>query len=161
MNSKTAAAAIFSIAFIILTTHGQQTDDPLDEYIDSAKTIFIGKCINVGPVNILLRSNVELDVIHMVKGDGKIKTVTVVSQYGMEAGKTYLVRTVGDDKTLSVRTRDSVIQVWENEDIPLLKTLSPRIVVLRTMNHRIDELDSLIRISSYELDALKAVKKDN
>ena len=52
----------------------------------------------------------------------------------------------------------NVVPVSHYENFEEIKTLSPRIVVLRTMNRRIDELESVIRRSSFELEGLKAVK---
>lgn len=146
-----------------VTTNAQDKTTPLDEYIDGAETILIGKCTKVGPINILLRANVELEILLVVKGKSTLKEITVDSQYGMEVGKRYLVRLpkVKEVGRHRADTRESVIPVSEHESIEKLKTLSPQIVVLRSINLRISELESEMLRITHELDALKVVKKGN
>jgi len=156
--------ALFFLASLAATAQPQDKRTALDDYLDGAKTIVVARCTDVGPMNILMRAHVDLEVLHLVKGSPAPKTITVDSQYGMEIGKIYLVRiakqTAGRS-TGRVDTRDSVIAVSEHEDLGVLRSLSPRIVVLRTMNLRIDHLESQIRGMNYELEALKAARKGN
>ena len=94
-----------------------------------------------------------------------MRKISVLSQYGMKPGELYLLRTENEAVTgqpyFRVESIDSVIPIWQGEDIEKLKTLSPRIVVLRTMNLRVDELESDIRRLTYESEALKAARREN
>lgn len=157
--------ALFFVSSQLVTVNfAQQARTPLDDYFDTADAIVVAKCIEVGPMNILLRARVRLEILHVVKGDPGLRELLVDSQFGMTLGKTYLVRTEGDTKkeaTVRSNTRPSVIPIPEYESLETLRSLSPRIVVLRTMNQRINELESLISVSKYELEALRAVKKGN
>ena len=82
----------------------------------------------------------------------------------MSSGELYLFRTENEAKTNSdyfeVTSIDSVVPVWQGEELELLKTLSPRIVVLRTMNLRVDTLESQIRELTFELEALKTARRE-
>jgi len=155
---------IISVLFLTIDLSAQTPTTPLDEYLDQHETIVVAKCTKAGPINILLRSLVELDVIHIVKGDPKLTTLSLQTGYGMEPGQTFLVRVPKPafmEKNNFGYSGADVVPVSKNEDLALLKTLSTRIVVLRTMNLRIDHLDSIIRRSTSEMEALKAVKKGN
>lgn len=151
--------------FFAATTSAQSERTPLDDYLDNAKTIFIGKCISTEAPNILLISHIELEVVQMIKGDEKIAKIGVDVRYGMKVGKYYLVRMPKPEFAKPQKTMSDepggVIPVSEREDFALLKTLEPRIIVVRTMNHRIDDLESTIRRSTWELEALRSVKKGN
>ena len=57
--------------------------------------------------------------------------------------------------------RDSVIPVASADEAEKLKTLPQRIAVLRTMNIRIDELESEVRRLQFELEALRKIKENN
>ena len=128
------------------------------------KTIVIARCLSVGPVDILLRANSEIEILYVVKGKETRKKITILTQYEMSAGSLYLLRTENEAKPDSdyfrVTSIDFVIPIWEGEDIALLKTLSPRIVVLRTMNLRVDTLDSQIRRLTFEMDDLKTARSE-
>ncbi len=159
-----AIAAIFSLFPLAANLPAQEMATSLDNYINSSELIVVAKCTHVGPVNILLRAKVRLDVLHVVKGKLDVKELTVDSHYGMAVGQRYLVRIA---KILPggmggrVGERDSVVPLSASESIDELKSLSPRIVVLRTMNLRIYQLESEISVKTHELEALKAVKKGN
>ena len=77
----------------------------------------------------------------------------------MKVGGMYLVSIAkaGPDR----KDRDVVIEVHEPENIELLKTLSPRIVVLRTINIQLGHLDSIVRSAQYEIDELMKIKTTN
>ncbi len=82
----------------------------------------------------------------------------------MVEGRTYLLRTVyeftEEGPRLELTTRESVVPVQEYMDMVKLLSLPPRIIVLRTMNTRIHHLESEIRSLQYEMEALKAARKD-
>jgi hypothetical protein len=147
------------------TLNAQDKLTPLENYLQTGKTIVVAKCLSVGPVNILLKANVSVHIVHVVKGKETLREISVVSQYGMVPGETYLLRTENeasvDKPYFTTDTRDSVIHIPKHEDMELLKTLSPRIVVLRTMNSRVDTLESELRRVTYELESLKAARKEN
>ena len=125
----------------------------------------IAKCVKVGAVNILLRADVEVEILLVVKGNETLRTITVNSQFGMAEGERYLLRTENEASAnkpyFRIDTIDSVIPIASSEDIAVLKALSPRIIVLRTMNMRVDHLDSDISRLTYELKALKAARREN
>ena len=159
-----AITAIFSILMLVASVSAQEKADPLDDYINKADMIALVRCTRVGPMNILMRAAVELEVLHVVKGKPDITRLLVDSQYGMAVGERYLVRIpkLGPDhKGGRVNDRESVIPLSQSESIEELKALSTRIVVLRTMNLRIHQLESDISEKMHELEALKAVKKGN
>jgi len=122
-------------------------------------------CKASGPVNIIAQAAVELEILHVVKGDPDLKALSTKIHGGLEPGATYLIRLADPKKSSEKRhfTNEgaNVIPFPKYENIDLIKTLSPRIVVLRTINQRIDHLESVIRRSTFELDALKETKKGN
>ncbi len=137
----------------------------IDNYLERAKTILIVKCLSVGPVNILLRANVEVEILYVVKGKETLRNITVVARYGMAAEERYLISTSGEATRDAVyfhtTTRDAVIPISESENLEELKALSPKIIVLRTMNLRVDRLESKIRVLGGELETLKAARREN
>lgn len=161
--------SIIVVASLVVLTaaasDAQSQRIPLDEYLDDAKAIFIGKCVSTGSPNILLISHNELEIVQMIKGDEKITKISVDVRYCMRVGKYYLVRIPKPEFARPHKTMSDgpgrVIPIYDQEDFALLKTLEPRIVVIRTMNRRIDDLESNIRRSTWELEALKSVKKGN
>lgn len=158
------ALGILALFVLAAAVNSQTSASSLQKYLDTGKTIVIAKCLAVGPVDILLRSKAEIEILQVVKGNEKPRKITILTQFGMSAGEIYLLRTENDAKTDSnyfeVTTMDSVVPVWEGEDLALLKTLSPRIVVLRTMNLRVDTLESQIRRLTFELEALKTARSE-
>ncbi len=159
---KTTLLTALFLCVLASVAAGQPKQTPLDKYLDDADLILIVKCLSVGPVNILLRADVRVEVLLVVKGTETRREMTVHSQYGMQPGKRYLLRLDGHAPTGSeryfARSRNSVIEVSDGEDINELKTLSPRIIVLRTMNLRVYRLESEIQALTYELDAIKAAR---
>lgn len=153
------------VVFLNVAVSAQTPKSQLDRYLDTSKTIVVAKCLEVGPPNILLKAHVEIEILFVVKGNETLRKISNISQFSMEPGRTYLLRTGNDalvDKQyFQVNTIDSAVPVWRDADIEKFKTLSPRIVVLGTMNLRVDDLECQIRQLTYELDALKAVRKDN
>ncbi len=159
--------ALLLVFVMAMTAHTQRPRPAtsIDEYMLTASTIIIAKCLEVGPVNILLRADVRVEVLYVVKGEEVRGEITVHSQYGMKVGHTYLLRTTNsydpeDRRYFTTESRDSVIELAPYADIERLKTLSPRIVVLRTMNQRIDEIESRIRGLEHELEALKSARRE-
>ena len=160
MKSLLICAVVMTVA---VTSNGQE--NALDKYLAGAGTIVIAKCVSVGPVNILMRADTRVQVLHVVKGKETLRELVVNSHYPMSAGQSYLLKTKGvpseGEKYFTTDTRDSVIPFYEEDRLGELKSLSPRIMVLRTMNIEADRLDSRIRSMQYELDALNAVRKGN
>lgn len=159
-----AIATFFSLSLLAVSISAQDQATPLDDYINNAEMIVIAKCTHVGGVNILLRANVQLEILHVVKGKADVKTLTVDSQYGMTVGQRYLVRIpkIRPDGTGGrVNERNSIIPLSTSESIDELKTRPPRTVVLRTMNLRISQLESDISAKTYELEALQAARRGN
>ena len=158
-----AVAAL--VVFLNVVAGAQTPKTPLETYLDTGKTIVVAKCLKVGPVNILLKAHVNVQILHVVKGAETLRNISIESQFGMRVGEIYLLRTENpatpDKPYFEVTSRDSVVAISPGEDIEKLKTLSPGIVVLRTMNMRVDHLESKIRGLTYELDALKAARQDN
>ncbi|MBP9109171.1 MAG: hypothetical protein KBF83_06420 [Pyrinomonadaceae bacterium] len=159
-----ALSAIFTITLLAVNLSTQERFAPLDNYINNAEMIVVAKCTHIGPVNILLRAKVRLQILHLVKGKADVEELIADSQYGMAVDQRYLVRIakmLPDGTGGRVDERISVIPLSAGESIDELKVLSPRIVVLRTMNLRIYQLESDIRVKTHELEALTAIKKGN
>lgn len=159
-----AIAAVIFLSLLSANLFAQQNSTPLDNYINNAETIVVAKCTHVGPVNILLRAKVRLETLHLVKGKPDVKELMVDSQYGLTVGQRYLVRIakmLPDGTGGRVDERNSIIPLSASENIDELKALSPRIVVLRTMNLRIYRLESDIRVKTHELEALRSIQKGN
>ena len=154
-----AAITLFATAAV-----GAQ-ENALDKYLSEAGTIVIAKCLAVGPVNILMRADVRVQVLYVVKGTETLREVVVNSHFAMSRGETYLLKTKGvaseSGKYFTADSRDSVIPFTEEDRLEEVKKLSPRIIVLRTMNIRSDRLESDIRSLQYELDALNTIRKGN
>jgi hypothetical protein len=145
---KVSLFLFVALSVFILTdrSFAQVAPSGIDDYMETGKTIFIAKCAKVGPVNILLRAIVDLEVIHVVKGAKLPAKISVLSHVGMEEGKTYLLRSenVLDEEfsQLTVTKRDSVVQIMDHEDMAKLLSLPPPMIVLRTMNTRIYHLET-------------------
>lgn len=165
MKIKFLVACSLILTAFVSTLIAQEKPSTLDKFIDESALIIVGKCLRVGPVNILLRANVEIEIIYVVKGGEMPKTVTVDSQYGMQVGNYYMLASkfAPTEKMPGIRTdnRDSVIPVASADEAEKLKTLPQRIAVLRTMNIRIDELESEVRRLQFELEALRKIKENN
>lgn len=150
---------LVSLTTIPLAVFGQDKLDSVERFIEDSDTIVIAKPTFVGPVNIIAQSRVELDVLHVIKGEANTKELSLSIRGRMSIGKSYLVRLakVGPDRI----DRDVVIEVHEPENIDLLKTLSPRIVVLRTINIQLGRLESVVQSAQFEIDELKKIKANN
>lgn len=157
-----ATAALASL-MLTMTAVGQEKKSPLDLFLESSETIVVAKCIKASPVDILLRSHTELEVLQVVKGDAKLTKIDGKFRYGMREGERYLVGIpkIGSKKTTFNDDGNLVVPVSKHEDLELLKTLSPRIVVLRTLNTRIYGLEHDLSRITYELEYLNALRKDN
>ena len=155
-------AAVVLVGFLNVAAPAQT---PLERYLDTGKTIVLAMCLEVGPINILLKARVKVQILHVVKGKETLRSISIVSQFEMKPGELYLLRTENeatpDARYFEAQSRDSVVPIWAGEDIEKLKTLSPRINVLRTMNLRVDDLQSQIRELNHELEALKAARREN
>lgn len=164
MKAISFRAIVLSVLFLSSSLYAQERPSGIEHFLATGKTIFIAKCKNVGPVNILLRAEVELEVIHVVTGSKLPSNISVVSQYGMEKGLTYLLRSedeyLKNTDRLRITTRDSVILIPDYVDISKLIAYPPRTIVLRTMNTRIDHLTHKIAGLNYELEMLKKARVD-
>jgi len=158
------AYGFLTIFLFAAAVSSQTSASSLQNYLETGKTIVVARCLSVGPVDILLRSRVQIEILQVVKGKEKPRKITILTQYGMSVGELYLLRTENDPRTDSdyfeVTTIDSVVPIWQGEDLALLKTLPPRIVVLRTMNLRVDTLESQVRRLTFELTALKKARSE-
>ena len=146
-----------------ITAAAQPKEKGIDAYLAKHNTIVIARCLEVGPVNILLQANVKIEILLVVKGNETLRTTNVQSQYGMEPGKRYLISSEGDTTAGGrpfARDRSRVVEVSESESIDELKRLSPRIIVLRTMNLRAYRLESKISSLKYELESLNAARQE-
>ncbi|MBC7899877.1 MAG: hypothetical protein H7070_07455 [Saprospiraceae bacterium] len=158
---------IFTIVFFLflfLPNINAQTPAALDRYLDESKTILIAKCTYKGAVKANLTGEITIQILHVVKGTEKIREISFNSRYGLEVGKRYLIRSLDEPTTygryFDIKDLASAVQIPDHEDLELLQTLSPRIVVLRIMNQRASDLESEMRIRQYELDALNQVLRD-
>jgi len=165
MSNKLIVALALSFWLFAVNASGQTAKTRFEDYLEKAKTIVVARCISVGSVNILLRADVEIEILHVVKGKETLRTIHVESQFGMVPGSFYLLRTenevVAGKPYFRIDSRHSVIPIVSASEVEQLKSLSPRIIVLRTMNIRVDELESQIRTLEYELEELKRARKDN
>jgi hypothetical protein len=160
--------AIFSVISCLIFLAGSvaaQDKTPLDDYFEKAQTILIGRCVSVGALNILLQAKVEVEALHVLKGNAEISRLSLTSRIGMKPGEMYLIRIpdirYAKNRSVDLASFDSVIPLGRYADLEVLKALPPRIVVLRTINQRIDELESLLRNAGAELEEIRAVKKGN
>lgn len=157
---------LFLSLFILFATPllAQPKKTAFDEYYDEGKVFVVAKCIKVGPVNILLRAHVEVEIIHVIKGQETKRTMSVNSQYGMSPGEFYLLRSTNEPSEkgsyFRIDDRNSVIRIVSENEVEALPTLDPKIAVRRTMNLRANELESKIRILTYEMEGLDSVRKD-
>lgn len=163
--SGTFFFVFFSIPLLPLAIQAQTKQTPLDLYIDRARTIVIAECLRVGPVNILMRASTDVKILLVVKGKETLREISVVSHHEMVPGKRYLLTTASeatpDGRYFSTVERNSVIEISESETIDEIKTLSPRIIVLRAMNLRAYRLESKIRSLNYELEAINAARRED
>lgn len=151
---------------VLLPSAGRSQDRPsyLAEFISTADLIIVAKCTHVGPVNIIGKSSIKVDVVHVLKG----KPMTQHSYSGrgfLEPGKFYLIRfpRVQDGKDLhgTERKEETAIEIFSEDEARKLDQFSLEIAVLRTTNVRVDRLESEITRINYELDELKKLKKNN
>lgn len=120
------AATLFFVVFAA-QIQAQKKVSTIDDYLDTAGTIVVAKCIGVGPVNILLRADVDVEILHVVKGKETLRIITVASQFRMELGQTYLLKTKyqasPDQPYFKAETRDAVVLVSVSENMALLKNI--------------------------------------
>jgi hypothetical protein len=151
----------FAVLAFAATTAFPQKLSPFAQYMADSESILVVKCIASGPVDILLRSIVEVEILHVVKGEKPTK-LSFKSRYGMEPGGYYLMRFArGHDKKQVRRNEDSVIPIVSKHEAEGLNAFSPEIAVLRTMNLRIYRLESELQSITFELESLKKAKIDD
>ena len=165
MEKILVVTVLLLAAFGAPFTLAQEKPDRLKSYIDEATNILVVRIVSQGPVNILMQSRTNVKVLQVVKGDAKLADLTLVSRVDMKPGKLYLIRTTGKTETSQnsfyIDDHASAIPISGTEDLELLKKLSPRIVVLRTMNVRADELKHRISRDQYELELIDHVREGN
>lgn len=165
MSNLLAFTLVFAFCLFGAATYAQPPRSPIDEYLETAKTIVVVKCLAIGPVNILLRAKVEVEILQVVKGKETLRKISVDSQFGMTPGNFYLLRSENEPKDgdhyFRIDSKHSAIPINSTSKVDELKELSPRIIILRTMNLRIYELENEIRTLTYELDELKKARKEN
>ncbi|MBL8182210.1 MAG: hypothetical protein JNL64_11450 [Blastocatellia bacterium] len=147
------------IATFPLIVVGQTKLDSVEQFIEDSESIFIAKAVEVGPVNIIAQSRVKLDILHVVKGDAEPNEAILTVRHRMRVGGYYLI---GVSKTSNGRDgRETVIEFYEPDNLELVKTLSPRIVVLRTINIELGRLGSTLRSTQFEIERLSKIKGNN
>ena len=157
---------IFGTVFFLLlsvNTYSQEPT-PLDRYLNESKTILIAKCTYRGALKANLTGEITIQILHVVKGNEKLREISFDSHYALDVGKRYLIRSAYEPtpngRYLNIKESGSAVEIPDYEDLELLKALSPRIVVLRTMNQRAETLKREIQHRQYELDAINKVTKD-
>ncbi len=153
------------LLFFSTVTIAQSKRTPLDDYLEGAKTIVIGRCIASGPVNKIAQATVELEILHIVKGDPELKILSTTVSGRLKPGEMYLIRIPDHERSTEKPKFGSngfnVIPIASYVDVEFLKTLSPRIIVLRLTNTRLAELETTIRLSEYERENLKVLGSEN
>lgn len=151
--------------FFSTVTIAQSKRTPLDDYLDNAKTIVVARCTVSGPVNKIAQAMVELEVLHIVKGDAELKTLSISVAGGLKSGEMYLIRIPDHERSTEKPGFGSngfnVIPIASYVDVERLKSLPPRIVVLRLTNTRLDELETTIRRAESERENLKVLSSGN
>lgn len=162
---KICIFALLVAAAVPLHIGAQKPQSPLDEYLETAKSIVIAKCLAVGPVNILLQADVDVQVLHVVKGKETLRNISVRSEYQMIPGRLYLLRTTNEASAtrnyFHIDSVDSAILMLTHTPIEELRKLPARTLILGTMNLRVHDLESEIRSLSYELEAIKKALQEN
>lgn len=138
---------------------GQVKLDSVERFIEDSDSIFIAKAIEVGPVNIIAQSLVKLKILHAVKGAPELNERLLTVRHHMKVGGYYLVGIA--KATDSQGPGETIIEFHEADNLELVKTLSPRIVVLRTINIHLGRLGSTLRSTQYEIDKLSKIKGHN
>lgn len=165
MEKITLLSILFLAGYLTATISAQSPRTPFDDFLENSETIVVARCTRSGPVDILGRSRVELAVLHVVTGDPKLSSLSLNLRFRMKPGSRYLIRVAksdhGQSKPSATEDRETAIPIWDGEKLDELRSLPPRIVVLRTINLRIDDLESIIRRANHELEPLKALKKGN
>ncbi|MEO7539247.1 MAG: hypothetical protein ABIV21_04430 [Pyrinomonadaceae bacterium] len=75
MNNILGACLGLTAIFAPIMVSGQTTKSALDRYVESAKTILVVKCLSVGAVNILLRADVQVQILQVVKGKERLREI--------------------------------------------------------------------------------------
>lgn len=165
MDKIIVITVLLLAAFCAPFAIAQRAKTPIDRYLDESTNILIVRCVKVGPVNILLQVRTDVEVLHVVKGNETLRDLSVISHVPMDPGKLYLLRTTkkldGLRGNYKIDSHDSAIPIGAEDELEVLKTLSPRIVVLRTMNIWADRLDSEIRSAQYELETINKIREGN
>lgn len=157
---------LFSVFVLFLAANvlAQPKKTAFDEHYEKGEVFVVVKCLSVGAMNILMRADVEVEILHVIKGRETKRRITVNSQYGMQIGEYYLLRSTTEPNEkgnyFRIDERNSVIRIVSEDEVQKLPSLDPKIAVRRTMNIRSDELESRIRTLMFEKEALDSVSKD-
>lgn len=159
---------LFAIAFVSMIVPGafaQSSDDPLDQYIADAEMIAVVRCISSGPVNKIARALVTVEILHLAKGTTNEDHISTEIVGGLKPGDLYLLRIkkpgVASESGSLAADRNDVIPIPYFTEIEKLRTLPLRIVVLRTINIRMETLENQIRAATFEKTALASIKGKN
>jgi hypothetical protein len=158
---------LFLLAFVIfLPTAAWSKEKPshLAAFISTAEMIIVAKCTEVGPVNIIGKSRINVDVVHVLKG----KPMTQYSYSGrgsLEPGKYYLIRfprVLNEDGSPGTdRKVETVIEIVSESEAKGLDQFSLEIAILRSTNMRVNRLENEISRINYELELLKTLQRSN
>lgn len=160
---------VFFISFFLIllgmAARSQTASTPIDDYLEYAETIVVARCVESGPVNKIAQASVELEVLHILKGEPGLTTISTSFAGGLTPGSIYLIRI--PDRKQATETEKfgsdgyNVIKIESYLDIEFLKSLPPRIIVLRIVNSRLEQLETTIRNAEYELGEIIKLKVGN
>jgi hypothetical protein len=152
------------VVFLPTAARSQEKPSHLADFISSAEMIIVAKCTDVGPVNIIGKSRINVDVVHVLKG----KPMAQHSYSGrgsLEPGKYYLIRFPRvlneDGSTATDRKVETAIEIVSESEARSLDQFSLEIAILRTTNMRVNRLENEISRINYELEVLKTLQRSN
>lgn len=128
------------------------------------ETVMVVKCESVGPLNKLLRARVDLDVVDTLGGTPSSGPMTIESRFPMATGRYYLVifgRSIpagGDGTRVQLGPLVSSIPIVSANEARGLKAFSLEIAIRRTINLRLYELESELRVRQSEIERLKDLR---
>jgi hypothetical protein len=138
---------------------------PVDDYINTGKTIVLARCLSVEPIMRSGDTHVNVQILHVLKGRETKRELTVITTFqNMDAGAVYLLRTENEKKAdenyFRIKSIDSMVQLSSYEEIEELKKLPVKTVVERVMSSRKLNLENQIRRLSDELKCLEQITKE-
>ncbi len=126
----------------------------LDRYIETGQTIVIAKCLSVGPLKAGLTADVEMRILHTLKGAEADREFTADTGFYMQEGESYLLqlRSVvhSGEKSFHIgRSKISVVPMHAIENFAELKALPLRQQVIRIFSQRKSAVADEIRRLSF------------